>query len=278
MLLLLLFAATPGCGPEVSADDVADAAHRPQSAPVQAPEAGATILETGLNTPSEPLASVEGTAILYSDLDAEVAPQMNGVVTVVAVDLGDAVQTGQMLAGLDDRRQVARVSSATAARDLAQAEFTRAQSLLESGFVTRAEYDGARYRLGMVEAALLEAEVELAHTRIAAPFAGVVTRRMTGVGRAVTEGEALFRITTLQPLRALVRLPEVDAHSIRIGSAALLVGDDGAGVPAVVARVSPAVDPGSGTVEVLLAVPRPGLLRPGSAAVAQFPRPPSLRP
>lgn len=209
-------------------------------------------------------------AVLYSDQDAEVGPRMDGIVRSVHADLGDAVRAGQVLAVLDDGRQLARVESAAAARDMARSEFSRMDGLVASGFVTTAQHEEALYRLRMAEAALKEAEVELQHTRVVAPFAGVVTRRMTGAGRPVDVGDPLFRITALRPLRALVRVPERDARAIPVGSTALLTGDGGDIVEARVVRVSPAVDPASGTVEMILSVTNPGPLRPGSGATAHF--------
>jgi RND family efflux transporter MFP subunit len=215
-------------------------------------------------------AAATAIAVIYSDLDAEVGPRIDGVVRSVHVEMGDAVRAGQVLAVLEDGRQLTRVASASAARDLARVEFERLDSLLQSGFVTKALHDEALYRLRMAEASLQGAEVELGYTRVVAPFAGVVTRRMTGQGRAVDPGQPMFRVTALRPLRALVRISEREARAIPVGSRAILTGDGGEEVGATVVRVSPAVDPGSGTVELLLAVPDPGPLRPGSGATVRF--------
>ena len=177
-----------------------------------------------------------------------------------------------MLLVLDDAREEARVEAATAAAELARAQFKRLEGLGSNGFVTTAQIDSARFALRSAEAALHEAQIDLEHTRLTAPFAGVITRRTTGRGRPVRVGEPLFRLTALQPLRALVRLSERDARGLRVGASAQLITDDGVRVGARIQRVSPATDPESGTVEVLLEVPRPGPLRPGSSATARLGR------
>jgi membrane fusion protein (multidrug efflux system) len=132
--------------------------------------------------------------------------------------------------------------------------------------------DEAKYALRTAETALRAAQVDLDYTRIVAPFSGVITRRMTGRGRAVQAGESLFRLTALQALRAIVRVPERDARRLQRGGLASLTSEDGTRVRATVQRISPATDPESGTVEVLLEIPRPGPLRPGSSALARLPR------
>jgi RND family efflux transporter MFP subunit len=195
---------------------------------------------------------------------------MAGVVQRVDAELGDAVQEGQVLLVLDDAREQARVEAATAAAELARAQFKRLDGLGTNGFVTTAQIDSARFALRSAEAALHEAQIDLEHTRVTAPFAGVITRRTTGRGRPVRIGEPLFRLTALQPLRALVRVSERAARGLRVGAAAELSTDEGVRVAARIQRVSPATDPESGTVEVLLEVPRPGPLRPGSSASARL--------
>jgi membrane fusion protein, multidrug efflux system len=266
--------AAAACGPDVGAHDASDAL--PLPLPLVAAEPGALPVSIHAAAPAEldTWASVAPAAahvaVLYSELDAEVGPRMDGVIRSVHADLGDAVQAGQLLAQLDDARQVARVASASATRDMARAEYERMNGLLQGGFVTTAQHEEALYRMRIADAALQEAQVELQHTRVVAPFAGVVTRRMAGAGRSVEEGRPLFRVTALRPLRALVRVPERDARAIRAGSRATLTADGGEDVGAAVIRVSPAVDPGSGTVELMLNVPEPGPLRPGSGATVRF--------
>jgi RND family efflux transporter MFP subunit len=252
------------CGPEVSARDV-------PASTVNGSEANKAASDSlpGLGgvppAPARPVTALIP-VVLSSDLDADVGARMSGVVRQVNVELADAVREGDVLLVLDDAREVARVESSTAALELARAAHARAEGLAAKGFITAAQMDEARYALRKAEAALREAQVELEHTRITAPFSGVITRRMTGRGRPVREGEPLFRLTALQPLRALLRVSEPAARRLRVGESAMLITEDGVQVAAVVQRISPATDPESGTVEVLLNVPRPGPLRPGSSA------------
>jgi len=263
-LFLLLAAA---CGTQVGGGEAMQPAESPVATAAEVAATPATMPES-LETEGPATPGITSTVVLYSDLDAEVGSRMDGVISQVLVELGDRVAAGQTLAVLDDATQVARAAGARAAAELAVREHTRMTELHDRGFVTAAQYDEASYRRQSTEAALREAEVDLEHTRVIAPFAGVVTRRMTGIGRPVQEAEPLFRITALEPLRALARLPEATARLIRPGMPAILTADGGTEVAARVARVSPAVDPGSGTVEVLLDVPHPGPLRPGSSAAA----------
>jgi membrane fusion protein, multidrug efflux system len=278
-ILPLCAAALVACGPEVKAREVPSLDEL--AATVAAPTAYAVSHqvpgERGPAAPADPArdaAAAELTvpALLYSDLDADVAARATGVITTIHADLGDAVRAGQVLARLDDSREAARVAAATAALERARADHARIDGLHASGYVTAQELDKAQYELRTAEADMRVAQVDLDYRRVVAPFAGVVTRRHTGVGRAVREGDALYRITALQPLRASARIAEHDARGLRPGTAALLVDAAGAQVEARVVRVAPAVEPGSGTVEVVLNVPRPGPFLPGSSALLRLPR------
>ena len=265
---MLLLVSVAACGPEVSARALneTDSASTKASAPAPDPQPETRPAPAPAPSPG----SVP--AVLFSDLDADLGARMTGVVQKLEVEMGDTVKEGQVLLVLDDAREQARVEAANAAVELAKAQFTRYEGLGTNGFVTTAQVDSARYALRAAEAAAHEAQIDLEHTRVVAPFAGVVTRRQTGRGRPVRVGEPLFRLTALQPLRALVRVPEREARGLRTGSAAQLITEDGVTIAARIQRVSPATDPESGTVEVLLDVPRPGPLRPGSSATARLHR------
>lgn len=266
--ILVLFLPLAGCGAEVDAGD----APVFQRLAAQPPPGPAMLVGESAEVGAPAPAAEPGiSALLYSDLDTEVAPRIDGVVKAVYVDLGDAVRAGQLLALLDDGRETARVTSARAALELARTEHERALALSERDLIPRAEYETMQYRLRAAEAALREAEVELGYTRITAPFAGVVTRRLTGVGRTAPEMEPLFRVTALRPLRLLLRLPESQAYSVPVGTTLRLAGTDGVQAEGRVARISPAVDPGSGTAELLVLVPQPGSLRPGSEVLVRMP-------
>jgi membrane fusion protein, multidrug efflux system len=262
-----------GCGPEVHAgaaagDEALPGERRLSAAPVGSDSGLLVLPGTAPGLPGD----TDGmfAAALFSDLDAQVGPRSPGVISAVEVELGDAVRAGQVLARLDDARQRARVESALATRELRRLELERMDSLMEKGFVARQQHEEAHYGLRAAEARLREAEVELEYMRIVAPFDGVVTRRSAGPGRTTQEGDSLFRVTALTPLRALSRVPARDASRITRGSVALVTAETGEQVEAIVARISPAVDPGSGTVEILLDIRRPGSLRPGAAASVRF--------
>ena len=202
---------------------------------------------------------------LYSEHDADVTARIEGVIRSIGAELGDGVSEGAVLALLEDEREAAAVQSAQAALELARAERGRASALRSSEMITQAELDAAVYKEKAAEATARTAQVELGYTHVRAPFRGRVAQRFVRVGQTVRAGEPLFRVTAPAPLRAALRIPEQQAGALAVGSVVQLTGEAGGQVAGRVLRVSPAVDPASGTIEVLIDVAQPRSLRPGSA-------------
>ncbi|HSM37402.1 MAG TPA: efflux RND transporter periplasmic adaptor subunit [Longimicrobiales bacterium] len=269
-LPVLAALALPGCGTEVEADDDAvDAVVASASLPAGGEDAldftppGA---ERGFADRRAESADAGGHyTVLYSERDAEIRARSDGHVRTVHAEIGDPVASGQLLASLESEEAAAAVASAEAALEYARHQEERTRVLAQGELTTRVELEEATYLLRAAEAELQEATARLERTRIRAPFGGVVTRRFVRLGTYVEEGDPLYRVTALRPLRALLRVPEAAAPSISRGDPMSLEAVDGTRVAGRVARIAPAVDPASGTVDVLVDVDEPGSLRPGSS-------------
>jgi len=104
------------------------------------------------------------------------------------------------------------------------------------------------------------------------PIAGVVELRRVQVGQMVKEGDLLFQIGDPNTLRAEVLLPESRLGTVRVGQKVRVIPAAG-GDPttARVTRVSPLVDPASGTFRVVVDLDnRAGRLHGGVSARIVF--------
>ena len=117
------------------------------------------------------------------------------------------------------------------------------------------------------------------YTVIRAPFAGIVTEKYARIGQKVIEdkGEPLFKITAVEPLLARVYLPEEELLNVKLGERVDVVAErfPDAKTTGEVQFISPAVDPASGTFQVVIRVRREGarsVLRPGLAVRIRFTR------
>ncbi|WP_412841674.1 efflux RND transporter periplasmic adaptor subunit, partial [Aeromonas dhakensis] len=109
----------------------------------------------------------------------------------------------------------ARLARAQAQQVEAERQLARFQALIAKGVITRAQLDSAlasdrsaRAEVNAAEAALTQAREAYGYTRILAPYAGVVTKRLVELGETVAPGTPLLSGFSLDALRVEVELPQ----------------------------------------------------------------------
>ena len=199
-------------------------------------------------------APIELPAQLYVEHDATVVARSAGIVDSVLVDLGSRVASGAALAHLESVDQDLALAHANATYENVGRLANRARAMTKAGGVTVADSEQVEFQYTEAELARRKARRDVDLTRIVAPFTGVVTARYARPGRYVQSGDTLFRVTESGPLMARVRVPEGSAAGVRVGDRATVAALGGATSSAVVLQTAPAIDPASGTREVVLRV------------------------
>ncbi len=235
------------------------------------------------------------TSVLLT-LPAEVRPRVEtrygfrlaGKLAQRAVEVGDRVQAGQLLARLDpqDRepaRNVAR-SQLDAARTearLAGIELERVRELHAQRYVSRAQLDrqqaaadAAQARVRAARAAQAQADNELAFQTLRADVAGVVTAVEAEAGQVVEAGQPVVRVARAGEFELLAHVPERELQVARQASAWSVsfpaLGEQRHA--ATMRELSPLADPASRTYAMRLALRDPQLasgLALGMSAVVQ---------
>lgn len=169
--------------------------------------------------------------VIASRAAAPLAFEVPGVVASVEVEIGDAFTAGDVLATLDARsfalqltQREAQLAEARANHALAASDHARAQRLVERGAVSRAQYDAARAALDTARSriATLQAQVDLARkdladTRLVAPYAGTVTRRLVEPAQRVTPATPALHIQGHGPgLEVNLTVPETLIDQLRM--------------------------------------------------------------
>lgn len=144
-----------------------------------------------------------------------------GRIATIAVDEGDGVRSGQLLAALDSTTVAAGFSAARAERNRAAAEYVRSAKLLEQGWVTRPRVDNARATLAAAEANVRSAGFQSRNATIVSSGPGVVLARLTDAGQVVAAGTPVLIVGEASGGRVL-RLPlaDRDAARLRVGAPA----------------------------------------------------------
>ena len=212
---------------------------------------------------------IEAVLRLSSNLEAEREVQVFAEaprrVTRLLVEEGHPVEKGQLLLQLQDEEQKSAVAKAEIALAESRRNFQRTKELYEQKLVTEELFTQAGYTVERNELALEDARRQLGYTQVRATIAGVVTERRVNLGDHVTLNQPLFRIVDFDSIVARIYVPEKDLQRLRKGQPARLRADSlgGALFKGMIDRISPVVDPGTGTIKVTVATPRQEGLRPG---------------
>ena len=194
---------------------------------------------------------------------AEVATRATGVLRALPFDVGDRVQSGQVVAVLDGDDVSARIRTAEAQFTLAEQTHGRVDRLARQGAASQQELDAATAALETARGGLAEARAQAGYVEVTAPFSGVVTERMADVGDLAVPGRPILRMQSDGALRVVADLP-ADARSIvRLGDSLRIEAGDGR-YPATVTRVVPVLDPGSRRFRIEAALGERGGLQAGT--------------
>lgn len=190
---------------------------------------------------------------------ATMSAQTSGRVEAILVDVDDYVERDSLVVQLRDTEQQARLKQAQASLSEAQArlrqardEFERVKSIYARKLVAKAaldraeaDFNAARARAAQAEAAQAEAQEQLAHTRIRAPYSGIVLERHVEVGEMVQPGKPIMTGVSLEKLRVVASVPQRYVEAIRSNRRASLYwdGDDRARVVSEDITVYPYADP-----------------------------------
>jgi RND family efflux transporter MFP subunit len=166
----------------------------------------------------------------------DLAFQVSGQIMRLAVEPGDRIRAGDLIAELDRVDFELAVARAQAAFDLARSQRDRAASLAERGVAADSRLDEARAQYEQAEVALREAERRLFQTRIVAPFDAIVARTFVEDYVNVTSAAAVVRLQDVSEMRVVISLPEELAGVARAAPGAI---DMAASFPAVPGFTAP---------------------------------------
>ena len=209
----------------------------------------------------------------HARLEAErwvsVVAWVQGMVTELAVEEGDRVAEGDVLARLNKEELALKVEQAEVVLEQAASAYERTKALYERQLVSEEEYDAAWHQMKNIEVSLKEARINLDHADVLAPISGTVMQRLVEVGDVVRANDQVFAVADVDPLLARIHVPEKRMLQIRKGQEARITVDSVPDKTFVgrIRMISPGVDPQSGTVKVTLEIPAAsGLLKPGMFA------------
>jgi RND family efflux transporter MFP subunit len=206
--------------------------------------------------------------------EATVRTQVGGSIVALAVDRGQRVGAGAVLARVSARdldeafaSAQAAVKSAETALTIARAEATRTAALVKGGALAVRDLEAATNAVALAEAQLAAAKArekaawqQVDDTTILAPFDGVVSDRPASVGDVVAPGAAIVTIIDPSSMRLEAHVPSEDIGRVRSGQTVRfeIRGVPGQTFTGRVERVSATADPITRQVTIFVTLPNVG--------------------
>ena len=209
------------------------------------------------------------TASLTAEEEAVVVARTQGVVEQIFVEEGDYVAAGAPLAQLDTRRLELEVARTRTNIESYERAFERSKRLYETKMISPDAYDQALYNLERENASLNLQLYELDEATIKAPIDGVITLRHIKLGNTLNSNDRAFELKRSEVIEAVLNVPEKELSKLEKGQLAIVLIDalDAAEFEGVVNRVSPEIDPSSGTFRVTVSLNNSdNILKPGMFA------------
>ena len=201
---------------------------------------------------------------------ATVRAEVGGSVLSAALEQGQAVRRGQLLARIEARTAGEAVTSAESsvrsqeqALDLARRELARNEKLVSAGAVAERNVEAARNDVVRLESEvasaksrLLTARKTLGDATVVAPINGVIATRSVNAGDVVAPGAELYTIVVPSSIQLEAQVPSDALSMVKIGANVTFEvrGYPNQEFTGKVERISPTADPTTRQVPVWVTV------------------------
>ena len=210
--------------------------------------------------------SVPAVGTLRSNESVIIAPEIAGRISELDVKEGEKVAAGTVIALLDQTVYQAQIAQIEASLALSKINYQRAIDLLQKNYGTAKSKDEAEEKLREDQASLVLAEAQLAKTRLAAPFDGVLGLRKVSIGQYLSPGDAIVNLEQIDPLKVDFRVPEAYFAIVQVGQTIALDIDalPGKQFTGTVYAIDPLLDQNGRAIVIRARIPNPdSRLKPG---------------
>jgi HlyD family secretion protein len=184
------------------------------------------------------IVTAQAAGAINPDTIVEVKSRASGEITDLAVETGQLVRRGELLARVDRRVPQNRVSQAQAAAEVAQArlrnaeaQLRRATELFASRAITEQELEGTTLDVANSRAAVISSTIDLENAKIAledtevrAPINGTIIAKNVERGAVISSpvsdvggGTVLLKMADLTLVQVKTFVDETDIGKLRVG-------------------------------------------------------------
>lgn len=173
---------------------------------------------------------------------------------------GEIVDKGTLIMRLDERDRRNKINEANALLKQRLVELNAAKKLYEKGFQSKVRLSQAETAVAAARTQLKQAQIDLAHSSIEAPYKGLIEEIMVEEGDLIGRGfanQTVLRFVDLSPLKITGQISELERTKISKGDKAKIrfsTGEETTGEVDFIASVS---DEETRTFRVEIEVPNP---------------------
>ena len=196
-----------------------------------------------------------------------------GLVKLVLAEEGDRVKVDQVLVHLVDRELKLSEAEAKIAYLKLESNFKRRKEIYSRNLLSKQEYEGDEFDLEQAKIQWQRAQLNLDHALVRSPITGVVAERIVKLGDRIGPSTKLYVLVNMHNLISRAHIPGGELRNISVGQLARITTNlmPDVNFPGRIIRISPVVDPNSGTFRVTLAIDDDaGSLRPGMFVTTQI--------
>lgn len=211
----------------------------------------------------------EAVGSIEADQAITVVAEIDGIVVDIPFREGQPIETGGLIARIEDDQLRAEVDRAAALRAQSATTFDRVQSVVSQGAGAPQDLDDARAALQVAEANLALAKARLEKTRIVAPFAGIAGSRRVSRGSYLRAGESITELAAIDAIRVVFSAPERHLARLTRGAVVSITTSAWPGMElrGEIDVIEPVLDEATRSVRVIARAKNQELrLRPGMSA------------
>lgn len=231
---------------------------QPKAVAKQSRQAVPVRAEKALPVPNADAVTAYGT--VRPDSEARLSFKIGGLIYNIAVDQGDSITKGQILAELDTSEIDSHAARAALAVEKARRDVDRLAPLAARGFASVQRVDDARTALDDARALQRGIEFDRSMSHITAPADGVVLMRHANIREMVGVGTPILTVSSgIGGFVLKAGLGDRDVARIKIGDPASIRLDafNGEELQGRVLRMAASSDPRSGTFETEVEINAP---------------------
>ena len=193
--------------------------------------------------------SMEREIVVHGELNVhrrlEVLAETSGIVERIAIERGERVARGDTLVVLEKGEREAELREARAQVTMTRSEQEAAESLGRQALQSRVQLERSRAALESARAQLVRIERDLAGTRIAAPFDGVINTLPVETGRLVERGDRVAELIDDSRFEVSARVAQQQRAELELGQEVGVEPITGERLVGTLSWISSVADPAS---------------------------------